>query len=272
MNRRHFFLFSVALTALGKPALAAKVRRIGFLMTSSISVYPQIRGALREGLREEGYADGHNAHIVLRAAEGQLDRLPALAAELANENVEVILALTTIGALAAKSAAPDISMVFVGVGDPVAAGLVNSLARPGGHVTGLAFLTRELTGKRLELLKEAVPQMRLTAVLWNPDVAAQMRELRDLESVAPQLGVQLMSIAIQSAADLVSAFDAMAKRGATGLVVLASGLHHQHLRQIADLAIAHRIASICEFSEFTKMGGMMVYGPSFTAMMHRAGV
>jgi putative ABC transport system substrate-binding protein len=252
-------------------AQAGKVRRVGLLMTASASVYPQVRDALQLGLRQQGYVDGENVAIIVRAAEGKLDRLPALAAELAQQHVEVIIALTTPGAMAARNAAPGIPSVFVGVGDPVASGLVESLARPGGRITGLAFLTRELTGKRLELLKEAAPKIHRAAVLWNPDVDAQMREIRDLEAVAPQLGVTLLPLAIRHADDLDPAFDTMAARDAGGLVVLASGLHHQHLRRIADLATQHRIASICEFSEFTGLGGMLVYGPSFIDMMRRAG-
>jgi putative tryptophan/tyrosine transport system substrate-binding protein len=251
-------------------AQETKLRRVGLLMTASAVVYPQVREALQLGLRQEGYIDGKNAALILRAAEGKLDRLPSLAMELVEERVEVIIALTTAGALAAKAAAPAIPMVFVGVGDPVASGLAESLARPGGRITGLSFLTRELTGKRLELLKEAVPKIHAVAVLWNPDVGVQTRELRDLESVAPQLGVTLLPFPIGNADELEPAFDSMAARGADGLVVLASGLHHQHLRRIAGLAISRRIASICEFSEFTGAGGMLVYGPSFTDMMRRA--
>jgi putative ABC transport system substrate-binding protein len=270
MKRRTFICLPLALAATSAFAQGTKVRRVGLLMTASAVVYPQVRNALQLGLRQEGYIDGENAALILRAAEGKLERLPSLAAELARENVEVIIALTTPGALAAKSAAPDIPMVFVGVGDPVASGLVESLARPGGRITGLSFLTRELTGKRLELLKEAVPKIHIVSVLWNPDVGAQTRELRDLEAVAPQLGVKLLPIAIGNADELEPAFGNMAARGTDGLVVLASGLHHQHLRRIADLAIRDRIASICEFSEFTGAGGMLVYGPSFTDMMRRA--
>ncbi|HEX2116934.1 MAG TPA: ABC transporter substrate-binding protein [Alphaproteobacteria bacterium] len=270
MKRRTFISLPIVLAAGAALAQPTKIRRIGLLMTASAVVYPQVREALQAGLRQEGYVEGQNVTIVLKAAEGKLDRLPALAAELAKENAEVIIALTTAGALAAKSAATDIPMVFVGVGDPVASGLVESLARPGGRITGLSFLTRELTGKRLELLKEAVPKISVVSVLWNPDVGAQARELRDLEAVAPQLGVKLLPFEIRSADDLQQAFDSMAARGTDGLVVLASGLHHQHLRRIADLAVKRRIASICEFSEFTAAGGMLVYGPSFTDMMRRA--
>jgi putative ABC transport system substrate-binding protein len=275
MNRRAF-ISSISLPVLLAAAGAfaqgtAKVRRVGFLLSASAVVYPQIHEALRQGLRQEGYVDGQNVTIILRAAEGVADRLPSLAAELAKQGVEVIIALTTPGALAAKAAAPAIPIVFVGVGDPIAVGLVESVARPGGRITGLSFLTRELTGKRLELLKEAVPKIRVVAVLWNPDISAQVREIHDLESVAPGLGIELLPIAIRSADGLEPAFGSMAERGADGLVVLASGLHHQYLRRIADLAIRHRIASICEFSEFTGVGGMLVYGPSFTDMMRRAG-
>lgn len=270
MNRRTFICLPVVLAAASAFAQETKVRRVGLLMTASAAVYPQIHDALVQGLRKEGYVDGQNVRISLRAAEGVPDRLPSLAAELAKQDVEVIIALTTPGAMAVKAAAPAIPMVFVGVGDPVASGLVESLARPGGRITGLSFLTRELTGKRLELLKEASPKIRVVAVLWNPDVSAQIPEIRDLESVAPQLGVDLLPLPVRNADELGPAFDRMAERGAQGLVVLASGLHHQHLRQIADLAIRHRIASICEFSEFTGVGGLLVYGPSFLDMMRRA--
>jgi putative tryptophan/tyrosine transport system substrate-binding protein len=271
--RRRVFL-GLVLLSLPRAILAQesrRVRRIGFLLATTSSNYPQLYDALRGGLREQGYVEGHNIDVLVRGAEGHADRLPGLVAELAAQNVELIVTSTTPAAQAATAGAPNIPVVFVGVGDPVGAQLVRSLARPGGNVTGLTLLTPELTGKRIELLKEAKVDIARVAVLWNPGIERQVREIQDLESAAPKIGVQLLPVAVTRADELEPAHRFMADRNVDALMVLASGFHHQHLGDIAKFAARHRIATICEFSEFVTVGGMMVYGPSYPEMLRRAG-
>ena len=249
---------------------AAKVWRIGYLLATAPSDFPKIQEAFRQGLRDLGYVDGQNIVIVVRAAEGNVDRFPALVAELVQQNVDVIVTGSTPATQAAKAGAPALPIVFAGVGDPVGFKFVSSLARPGGNITGLALLTPELTPKRLQLLKEATPEVSRVAVLWNPGSEKHAQELEDLESASRVLGVHLQPVPVQRAEELPGAFAAMARAHARALVVLASPLHHRHLRQIADLALKHRLAAMCEFTEFTGVGGFMVYGPSYPDMFRRA--
>jgi putative ABC transport system substrate-binding protein len=229
-----------------------------------------LHDALRRGLRDLGYVDGQNIDIVIRSAEGSADRFPVLVADLLQQNVDVIVAANTPAAMAAKVGAPATPVVFAGVGDPVGSDLVKSLSRPGGNVTGIALLTPELTPKRLALLKETIPEMGRVSVLWNPGINGQVQEMRDLEGASVPLRMRLVPVPVQRADELESAFAAMARERADGLVVLASPLHHRNIRQIADLALKHRLPAICEFSEFASVGGLMVYGPSWPDMYRHA--
>jgi len=268
-------LLALGVSALSRDALAQdrrSVRRVGYLLASVGSDFPQLHSALRTGLRELGYVEGQNVEIVVRSADGNADRFPALVAELVQQRVSVIFAANTAAAVAAAKGAPDIPVVFAGVGDPVGLKLVQSLARPGGNATGIAMLTPQLTPKRLELLKEAVPAIARVAVLTNPDIRGHEEELRDLERTAGTLHITLQAVAVQRADEFEAAFAAMTRERVDGLVVLASPLHHRNLRQVADLALRHRLPAICEFSEFTDVGGLMVYGPSWQQMYRHAAV
>jgi len=229
-----------------------------------------LHDALRRGLRDLGYIDGENIEIVIRSADGVADRYPALVAELVRRDVDVIFAANTPAAIAAKAGAPAIPLVFAGVGDPVGLDLVQSLPRPGGNVTGIAFLTPELTPKRLALLKEVAQQMTRVSVLWNSGIKGQIQELQSLEGISRSLGIQLNPVAVQRPDEFEAAFASMTRERADGLVVLASPLHHRNIRQIADLALKHQLPSICEFSEFAAVGGLMVYGPSWVDMYRHA--
>ncbi len=275
MNRRDSLLALLALGASPGPrgAIAQnqmKVRRIGYLIASTSSDFPRLHDALRRGLRDLGYVDGQNIEIVVRSAEGSADRYPALVAELVQQNVDVIFAGNTPAAMAAKAGAPATPVVFAGVGDPVGLDLVKSLPRPTGNVTGIALLTPELTPKRLALLKEVAPEMARVSVLWNSGIKGHVQELQDLEGVSPSLRIRLHPVAVQRPEDFEPAFASMTRERADGLVVLASPLHHRNIRQIADLALKHRLPAICEFSEFAGVGGLMVYGPSWPEMYRHA--
>jgi putative ABC transport system substrate-binding protein len=244
--------------------------QVGYLIAARSSDSPRIHEAFREGLRDYGYVDGQNVIIVVRDADGNADRLAALLVELVQQDVDVIFAGSTPATEAAKAGAPTIPIVFAGVSDPVGSGLVRDLARPEGNITGLSLLTPELTTKRLELLKEAVPELSRVAVLWNPSSEKHAEELENLEASSRGLGVRLQPVAVQRPEDFEIAFAAMTRERAGGLVVLASALHHRHLRRIADLAVKHRLAAICEFTEFLSAGGLIIYGPNYPDMFRRA--
>lgn len=229
-----------------------------------------LHDALRSGLRDLGYVDGQNMEIVVRSAEGSTDRYPALVAELVQQKVDVIFTANTPATMAAKAGAPATPIVFAGVGDPVGMHLVKSLPRPGGNITGIALLTPELTPKRLALLKEIAPEMVRVSVLWNSDINGHVQELQDLERMSRSLGTSLHPVAVRRPDELEAAFASMTRDRAEGLVVLASPLHHRNIRQIADLALKHRLPAICEFSEFAGAGGLMIYGPSWRDMYRHA--
>ncbi len=248
----------------------ARVRRIGYLIASTGSDFPMLHGALRSGLRDLGYVDGENIEIVVRSAQGSADRFPALVAELVKHQVDVIFAANTPAAIAAKAAIPSTPVVFAGVGDPVGAELVKSLARPAGNVTGIALLTPELTPKRLALLKEFAPAIARVAILWNANIKGHSQELEDLKGLSHSLQMQLLPVAVQRPEDFEAAFASMTRDRADGLVVLASPLHHRNIRQIAELALKHTLPAVCEFSEFAEVGGLMVYGPSWPDMYRHA--
>jgi putative ABC transport system substrate-binding protein len=249
----------------------AKVPRIGFLGAVTPEDFPQLENAFREGLREAGYVEGQNLVIEYRWAEGHAERLPELAAELVRLKVDAIFCVTSAAARAAKNATTTIPVVFVGVSDPVKYGLVARLAQPGGNVTGLGHFTPELNGKRLELIKEVVPRLARVAVLWNTGHESHEEQLKDLEAPARTLGVQLHPVGVEKPAELEGAFQAMIKERPGALMVLASSLTHRYLRQIADLAVKHKLPSIMEFSEFTDAGGLLMYGPTWADMFRRGG-
>ena len=250
---------------------SVKVPRIGFLGAVTPEDFPHLEEAFREGLREFGFVEGKTIVIAYRWAEGRAERLPEMATDLVRLKVDAIFAITSAAARAAKDATTTIPVVFVGVSDPVRYGLVVSLARPGGNMTGLGHFTPELNGKRLELLKEVVPGLGRVAVLWNTGNESHEEQLKDLANPAKALGVHVRPLGVEKPEELEGAFQAMVKDHATGLVVLASSLTHRHLRRIADFAIKHRLPSVMEFSEFADAGGLLMYGPTWAGMFRRGG-
>jgi putative tryptophan/tyrosine transport system substrate-binding protein len=239
----------------------AKIPRIGVLYPGSSGPSPQLDG-FRHGLRELGYAEGENIAIDYRFAEGKLDRLPDLAAELVRLKVDVIVAAGgTPAILAAKKATSTIPIVFPTVGDPVALGIVDSLARPGGNITGLTIRTYEFTGKMLELLKEVVPRTKRVAVLGQEANAANARDFKDLQAVAPALGLQLHQIDVRSADDFESAFSKMTGTVRdTGLFLQAAPLFANNGKRIAELATKHRLPAMSFARELTEAGILTSYG------------
>jgi len=248
----------------------AKVRRIGLLSPSSPSVAAPWNQAFRLGLRDLGWVEGKNIIIEYRYAEGRSDRLPDLAADLVRLKVDVIVVSSGPATLAAQKATTAIPIVIAAAGDPVATGLVESLARPGGNITGLSQMAYETAGKRLELLKEIVPKLSRVAVLWNPQGTGSTLSWKELQLPARQLGVQLHSIEVRSPNDLDQAFEDATRARAGALFVTAEPVITTNLKRIVGLAAKSRLPSIFQWSEFVDAGGLAAYGPDRADMFRRA--
>ncbi len=247
-----------------------KVSRIGFLSTFSPSDVPRWRQAFRQGLRDLGYTESHNIAIEYRYAEGRPERLPDLAAELARLKVDVIVAETTPASLAAKQATTTIPIVMTIVADPLGNGLVSSLARPGGNITGLSLQLPELAAKRLQLLKEVVPRVSRVAVLWNPASPITAPQFTETEAAARALGLQLESLEVRGPDDFERAFQAATRRRAGALLVLEDFLIVSQRTRIVAFAAKSRLPSVSGVPDFAEAGGFMVYAPNFPDISRRA--
>jgi putative ABC transport system substrate-binding protein len=247
----------------------AKIPRIGILIASSASFYSARVEALRQRLRELGYVEGKNIVIEYRYAEGKLERLPDLVAELVQLKVDVIVTAPGQGALAAKKASATIPIVFTDVADPVGTGIVSSLARPGGNITGLSVMAPDLNGKRLELLKESFPKVARVALLWNTGGSTGNSTLTDMEAPAKALGVKLQSLPVRSLDDFESAFARAKRDGAQALITTPSPLINTQQRQMLDFAAKNRLPAMYHTSEWVEGGGLMSYAPNFTDLWRR---
>jgi putative tryptophan/tyrosine transport system substrate-binding protein len=248
----------------------AKIPRIGYLAPASLSALTARTEAFRQGLRELGYVEGKNVIIEWRSAEGKLDRLPALAAELVRFKVDVIVTTGPTATRTAKEATLSIPIVMAQDIDPVGTGFIASLARPGGNITGLSSLAPEISGKQLELLKETVPKLSRVAVLWASSNPANAGMLREVERAAAAFGVKLQSLDVLARNDFETAFRAASKERADAVLVLQNGVVAAHRPEIAELAIKGRLPAIYPRLEFVEDGGLMSYGASFTDMDQRA--
>ncbi len=265
---------SLALAPLAAEAQqAAKVPRIGYL-AANLAGNPYLHEAFRQGLRDLGYVEGRNLVIEYRGAEGKPERFPALAAELVALKVDVIVvAGGTLAALAAKQATRTLPIVFAAAGDPVTDGLVTSLARPGGNVTGLSVLAPELVGKGLELLTQAVPGVSRVAVLWQPGGLGERTEkdmLKGAEVAARALGVRLQFVEARGPADVDSAFSEMTRARAGALTVLTSSMLFNERRRLVDLAAKNQLPAVYPRRESVDAGGLMAYGPNLADLFRRA--
>jgi putative ABC transport system substrate-binding protein len=250
---------------------ATNVHRIGRLSAGSPTEPNAHLEAFRQGLRELGYVEGQNLIIESRYAEGSEERLPDLAAELVRLKVEVIVAGGSSTIRAAQHATRTIPIVMAGSYDPVGRGLVASLARPGGNTTGLSFLGDELPGKRLELLKEAVPQSARVAVLANPAAGGYESVLHNLTGAAQALGLHLRVVELRSAEELDTAFATMTREGVDALIVVSDRALMDGLGgRTVDLAATHRLPAMYDWRELVVAGGLMSYGPSLPDMFQRA--
>jgi putative ABC transport system substrate-binding protein len=265
---------SALLCALCYPVQAQKTKsvpRIGYLAVNSSSVERHLVEAFQQGLGELGWVEGQNIAIEYRFAEGKLDRLPDLAAELVNLKIDVLVATGgTPPALAAKKASTMIPIVFLPVGDPVATGLVASLARPGGNITGLSNMQVGLSGKRLELLKEVVPKVSRVAVLWNPSNPFSELALRETEVAARALRVQLQSLEVRGVKDLEPAFSEMTAARAAALLVMADSMFRGERARLADLAVKNRLPTVLPQGVYVEAGGLMSYGENQPDLWRRA--
>jgi putative ABC transport system substrate-binding protein len=246
---------------------------IGYLH-NGLSAYsaPDVAG-FRRGLDETGYVDGQNVAIEYRWAEGRYDRLPALATDLVGRKVDVIAAIGGPPvAHAAKNATSTIPIVFVSGRDPVGDGLVASLARPGGNVTGVSIFVGELNPKRFELLSELVPQAKVIALLENPNIPTTERQVRDMQEAAQAKGVQLHILEASTESEIDAAFAALVQRQAGALLVQTDAFFLNRREQIMALAARHGVPAISGFRQFATAGGLISYGPSLTAVSRQAGI
>ncbi len=247
-----------------------KVPRIGFLSSSSPSTNAARTEAFRQGLRELGYVEGKNIVIEYRSAEGKLDRLPALAAELVRLKVDIILTGGPASIRPAKEATSTIPIVMAHDDDPVGSGFVASLARPGGNITGLSTLYPEISGKRLELLKEIVPSLGRVAVLGTSTTAGTAQVLKEMELAAGVFKVELQYLDVPGPKDIETAFREARKGRADAVLVLQGGVFNFQRKQIAALAAKSRLPAIYHAAEYVEDGGLMSYGVSITDLYRRA--
>jgi putative ABC transport system substrate-binding protein len=260
------FIVTFALSILVAPLCTeaqqpGEIPRVGVL-SPFISSADLLLEAFRQGLREIGYMEGQNIAIEYRSAEGRDDRLPALAAELVRLKVDIILTTGFPAVRAAKGVTSTIPIVMGAVGDAVEHGFVASLARPGGNITGSSWLNTELTSKRLELFKAALPEMSRVAALWDPATGATY--FRPMEAAARSLAVQLQALEVRGPDDFDSAFQSARKGGVGGLVILPSTFFYAHRVRLVRLEATNRLPAMYYRREFVEAGGLMSYGPNFS--------
>jgi putative ABC transport system substrate-binding protein len=278
MERREF----IGLVGGGGLLLATKVMRaraqqpampvIGFLSVRSPGESASVEAAFRKGLSEAGYVEGQNVHIAFRWAEGQYDRLPSLAADLVSRQVAVITALSSPAALAAKAATSTIPVVFHAGTDPVRAGLVPSLNRPGGNVTGVTFFAAALEPKRLGLLREVTPQADLIAVLLNPNYPDAEVQLKEVQDATREIGQRALILTATKDAEIDLAFATLAQQRVGALMVCADPFFDVRRERIVALATRHHVPAIYHWREYVVVGGLLSYGASLTHSYREVGV
>ena len=274
MRRREFILAlggaAAAWPLKGHAQQSQKVPRIGVLLPGTAASFALRTKAFLEGLRELGYIDGQTVAIEWKWGQDRVEGLSELAAELVGRNVDVLLTGGTAAAKALKSATGTIPIVMAIIGDPVAAGLVESLARPGGNATGFSIVAPDLSGKRLELLKEIVPDISPVAVMLNPENPQSQFELKEMQAAAHALGLQLHAVQVSPQDSLEEAFAAMTRASARGLIVLTDPIFFSQRRKIVGLASRSRLPAMYFFQDFVAEGGLVSYAPSDTDLYRRS--
>lgn len=271
---RHLLVATATVFAASSAADAqepSKLRRIGLLMPSTPAATTNLVAAFEEGLRDHGYVKGQNVAVDYRYSGGHADHVPHLAAELVQAKVEVIVTTTDAVVRTVKQHAPEMPIVMVNTSDPVGGGLVKSLAKPGGNVTGLTNFSPEVSGKRIELLKETVPGLSRVAYLWNPDLAGATQVYRDIQAAGRTLNVAIQSVEVRRAEDVDVAFAALTGTPGTALLVQAPNpLLYTRRADIAQRASEKRMPSMFNRHEYVSAGGLMSYGPNVPHMYRRA--
>ena len=273
MDRRAFILGSVAVLAvpLAAEAQAGKVARIGYLLLPPLAEKPSAeRQAFLQGLRELGYDEGRNVIIEYRSAAWNRELLLDLAAELVEGKVDVILAAGPQATMAAREATKTIPIVMIAGIDPVESGLVASLARPGANVTGFTRQLPGLAGKRLQLLREAVPRVSRVSVIWNPGNPATATDWKETQAAARTLGIKLESVGVRGAEDFLAALPGMLQRRPAAVVMIDDTVTVVYREILAEFALKNRIPTITAWREFTEVGGLMSYGPRTSDLFRRA--
>lgn len=272
-GRRKFMMVAGALLAAPLASFARqpeRLVRIGVLAVSPAANLASRTDALRAGLRDLGYVEGRNLVYEFRSAEGKADRLPGLAAELVRKNVDVIVVGGSTEIRAARQATESIPIVIAAAGNPVAGGLVDTLSRPGGNITGYTYFAHELAAKQLELLKETLPQTTRVAVIVNSGNPASAQSLRAAEISAKSLRLELEQFAVREPPGFEAVFAAIAKQGFGAALIIDDPVTISNARALANLALKYRLATGADYMEFAEAGGLMSYGVNLTGMWHRA--
>jgi putative tryptophan/tyrosine transport system substrate-binding protein len=266
-----FVVILLAVAVIAEAQQSTKIPRIGFLAAATPATAAHLVEAFKQGLRQHGYVEGQNVVLELRFGEGKAEQFPVLAAELVRLKVDVIVALTNPVIDAVRQATQTIPIVMPAASDPVGAGFVASLARPGGNITGLTGYSPELNGKRLELLKEAFSKLSRVALLLSPNFPGSALDLKETESAARSLGLRIQPLEVRDASDIDRAFKAMIKQGADALTMFPG---HPALfvnrKKIVELAANHRLPAMYSLHEFVDDGGLMFYGPDLLVGYRRA--
>jgi putative ABC transport system substrate-binding protein len=276
MHRREFITLLGGATAasatrprIARAQLPTKIPRVGYIASAGTAMAGRMVAALRQGLSELGYVDGQTIALEVRAADARMERIPELVAELISLKMDILVAASSVSALAAKKATSTIPIVMVAA-DPVGLGLVASLRRPGGNVTGLSYFNEAIIAKRLQLLTELVPGLSRVAVLRNPSVVVHTTFWQETELAARKLRVALQPLDIRSPDDFEAAFAAAKRGNAQGLIALDDGLTIAHRPQIVALAATSHLPAMYGLREFPDDGGLMSYGASFVDLLRRA--
>ena len=279
LNKRRNLVIALGANAILLPlrSLAqqpGKIWRVGILSVRHVDFLDSDNyyGPFRQGMRELGYVDGKNLAIEWRSAEGKYERLPDLAADLVRVKVDVIVTNGTSAVRAAQKATTTIPIVFGSAGDPVRAGLIKSLSRPGGNITGLTNMSGDLGPKHFEMLHSIVPKLSRVAVLLNPANAGQAPNLKAVQTATQKSGVKILPVEARNPQEIESAFSTMTRRNATAVLVINDAVFTQQLRQIAELAIKNRLPAIVAHRQFAEVGGLMSYGPSAADQYRRAAI
>jgi putative ABC transport system substrate-binding protein len=249
-----------------------KLHRVGFMGNSTTALETNLVDAFREGLRELGYEEGRNIVIEYRWADGKYERFPALIAELVAAKVDVIVTAGTPAALAVKKATTGVPLVMVAVGDPVGTGLVSSLARPDGNLTGLSSVAPDLEGKRLELLREVMPRLSHVAVLFNSLNPFHVASIRQAHASSQAMGIKLQEHDIRKSEDLDGAFSVIREERPDALLILADRVFLHNRQRIMDFTEEQRLPNVNAYHELVEAGGLMSYGPSYEDMHRRAAI